>query len=86
MQHEETKADPPLCRSVSSEVSGPNQPLVVALLRSLPQLPAVPRLQYTAALTLGNFSVWMASALDSGQLSDIVPQLLQMLTAGRQLN
>lgn len=74
-----------ICRSVSSEVSSPNEPLVVALLQSLPQLPAVPRLQHTAALTLGNFSLWMASALDSGQLADIMPQLLQMLTAGKLL-
>ena len=70
-------------RAVSKEVISPNQPLVIALLHSLPQLPPVPRLQQTAALTLGSFAPWMASALDQGVLSQSIPQLLQMLSAGK---
>lgn len=72
-----------LCRAISKEVTTPNQPLVIALLQSLPQLPAIPRLQHTAALTLGAFAQWMAGALDQGLLAEIMPQLLQMLSMGR---
>ena len=73
-----------LCRAVSKEVTTPNQPLVIALLQNLPQLPPVPRLQHTAALTLGSFAQWMATALDQGHLSELMPQLLQMLSQGEQ--
>jgi len=69
-------------RSVSKVVTTAEQPMLVALFRGLPQLPAVPRLQYTAALTLGAYAEWMAMALDQGSLQDLVPQLLQMLTSG----
>lgn len=70
---------------MSKEVKAPSQPLVIALLQSLPQLPPVPRLQYTAALLLGDFANWMAVTMDQGQLSDTMPQLLQMLTSGEML-
>ena len=56
--------------------------MLLALFQGLPQLPAVPRLQHTAALTVGNYAEWLAAALKGGKLHDLVPQLLQMLTSG----
>ena len=67
---------------MSKVVTTPSHPLLVVLFQGLPQLPAVPKLQYTAALTLGAYADWAATSLRQGGLQELMPQLLQMLTTG----
>lgn len=60
----------------------PQDPLLLALFASLPQLPPVPSLQYTAALMTGSYSGWLDASLQQGMQLSTVLQLLQMLVNG----
>ena len=52
------------------------------LFASLPSLPRMPLLQYTACMTVASYSAWLAAAAATAPGSQLMPQLLQMLTAG----
>lgn len=71
-----------LRRSIHNVATQPNHPMLVALFQGLLQLPAVPKLQTTAALTVAAYSEWLAATLQQGGLPDFLPLLLQMLNAG----
>ena len=74
-----------LCRAVSKSAPAPGDATLLSLFASLPQLPAIPALQYTAAMTLAGYADWIASTLRAGMGQESVPQLLQMLTTGMDL-
>ena len=57
-------------------------PLLLALLQSLPSLPHVPQLQYTAALTLAAYADWLADSLQAGHAVHGA-EFLQFLTRGK---
>ena len=59
---------------------------LLALFRSLPDLPAEPELRYTAAMTISDYADWLGATFRSGKGQDILPLLLQMLVAGAALN
>lgn len=69
-------------RSVHRVRPPPQDPLLLALFASLPQLPPVPSLQYTAALMTGSYSGWLDASLQQGMQLSTVLQLLQMLVNG----
>jgi hypothetical protein len=56
--------------------------LLLQLFGSLPQLPAVPQLQYTGAMLVAAYADWLAKTAAAGGTADLMPQLLQMLTTG----
>ncbi|CAL8471497.1 g11039 [Coccomyxa elongata] len=67
-------------RAVHSNTPEPGNALLLQLFSSLPQLPAVPQLQYTAAMLLAAYADWLANTFAAGGAADLMPQLLQMLT------
>lgn len=76
-----------MCTSETWHGCGSNAPepgnaLLLQLFSSLPQLPAVPQLQYTAAMLLAAYADWLANTFAAGGAADLMPQLLQMLTTG----
>lgn len=70
------------CRAVHRSAPTAGEPLLLALLESLPSLPQEPLLQYTAALTIAAYSDWLADTLKSAQAGDLIPALLQLLARG----
>ena len=52
------------------------------LLASLPRLPEQPQVQCTAALLISAYAPWLAQSARQGDANGLLPQLLQMLTAG----
>ncbi|BDA46876.1 Transportin-3 [Coccomyxa sp. Obi] len=67
-------------RAVHSNAPEPGNALLLQLFSSLPQLPAVPQLQYTAAMLLAAYADWLTNTFAAGSAADLMPQLLQMLT------
>ena len=55
---------------------------MLALFRSLPDLPAVPELRYTAAMTISDYADWLGATLRGGKGQDVLPILLQLLVQG----
>ena len=51
------------CRAVHRSAPPAGDPLLLALLQSIPSLPQEPLLQYTAALTIAAYSDWLADTL-----------------------
>lgn len=72
------------CGGPCSKAPPAGNPLLLQLVASLPQLPGGwPQLQYTAALVLSAYSEWLGATAAAGQLpAELIPRLLQMLTAG----
>ncbi len=68
-------------RAVHRIYPTPCDPLLVALFTSLPQLPPVPQLQYTACLMVGSYSGWLDASVRQGTDMNIVLELLKMLVA-----
>ena len=56
--------------------------LLMQLFASLPSLPRMPLLQYTACMMVASYSAWLAAAAATPPGTQLMPQLLQMLTAG----
>ena len=56
--------------------------MLISLFEQFPNLPNVPYLLETAALTLSAYSSWLAKTLAAGKLQSLVPQLLQLLSKG----
>ena len=52
------------------------------LFGSLPTLPSMPLLRYTACMTIASYSAWLAETAGTGAANQLMPQLLQMLTTG----
>ncbi len=65
-----------------SKAPPPGDALLMQLFASLPSLPRMPLLQYTACMTVAGYSAWLAAAADTPLGSQLMPQLLLMLTSG----
>ncbi|KAK9863642.1 hypothetical protein WJX84_000245, partial [Apatococcus fuscideae] len=66
-------------RSVHKVTPPSGDAWLLALFRSLPDLPAVPELRYTAAMTISDYADWLGATFRSGKGQDVLPILLQML-------
>lgn len=74
---------PTHCMSVCcSKAPPPGDALLMQLFGSLPTLPSVPLLRYTACMTIASYSAWLAETAGTGAANQLMPQLLQMLTTG----
>ncbi|KAK9830032.1 hypothetical protein WJX72_009312 [[Myrmecia] bisecta] len=69
-------------RAVHKSTPNAGDAMLLSLFASLPQLPQIAPLQYTAAMTVAGYADWLAATLRAGHGQDIIPQLLQMLTQG----
>ena len=69
-------------RPCCSKAPPPGDMLLVQLSASLPSLPRMPLLRYTACMTVASYSGWLAATAAACPSSQLMPQLLQMLTAG----
>ena len=71
-----------MCRSVHKVTPPAGDGWLLALFRSLPDLPPEPELRYTAAMTISDYADWLGATFRSGKGQDVLPLLLQMLVAG----
>ena len=65
-----------------SKAPPPGDALLMQLFASLPSLPRMPLLQYTACMMVVSYSAWLAAAAATPPGTQLMPQMLQMLTAG----
>ena len=72
-------------RPCCSKAPPPGDMLLMQLFASLPSLPRMPLLRYTACMTVASYSGWLAANAAASSSSQLMPQLLQMLTAGDDL-
>ena len=68
-----------------SKAPPPGDALLLQLFSSLPALPIVPLLRYTACMTVASYASWLHDTTSLGSASQLMPQLLQMLTTGESV-
>ena len=65
-----------------SKAPPPGSTLLMQLIATLPSMPRMPLLRYTACMTVASYATWLAATAAALSASQLMPQLLQMLTAG----
>ena len=65
-----------------SKAPPPGDGLLLQLFTSLPALPGVPLLRYTACMTVASYASWLHDTTSLGSAGQLMPQLLHMLTTG----
>ena len=67
-----------------SKAPPPGDALLLQLFGSLSALPSVTLLRYTACMTVASYSSWLSETATAGAANQLMPQLLQMLTTGKE--